>query len=196
MIRSSGSRTSPRNAASTLLAALTVALLPAGAGAQSTAAVGAAAAADPADVASPDAIVEAMYESVNRPPGESYDWDRLRTLSLPSAIMIPSIEQTGGEFRVLSVEEFTDWIDEITVVGGPDDAGFREEQIAYRVERYGDIAQVFSTYQKRAWNESEVLGRGINSIQLVQNDGRWWVASVVWDEEVGAGPIPERYMPR
>lgn len=151
--------------------------------------------ADPADVASPEAIVDAMYETINRRPGENFDWDRLRTLYMSNAIMIPSLEQTGGEFRVLSVEDFIDWVDENAVVGGANDSGFVEEQIAYRVERYGDIAQVFSTYQKRFATGTEILGRGINSIQLVYNDERWWVVSVIWDEEVGAGPLPDRYLP-
>jgi hypothetical protein len=151
--------------------------------------------ADPADVASPEAIVEAVYETVNRRPGENFDWDRLRTLFVPNATMIPSMEQTGGELRVLSVQEFIDWIDQNTVVGGPDDAGFAEEQIASRVERFGDVAQVFSTYHKRYWNETEILGRGINSIQLVRTDRRWWIVSMAWDEEVGAGPLPAKYLP-
>lgn len=153
-------------------------------------------AAAPADVASPEAIVEALYASINRAPGENFDWDRMRSLYIPEATMIPSLEQTGGEFRVLTVEDFIAWVDEGTVVGGPDDRGFREEGIANRVERYGDIAQVFSTYQKRFWDEEEILGRGVNAIQLVNYDDRWWVVSVVWDEEVGAGPLPERYLPQ
>lgn len=153
-------------------------------------------AADPADVASPEAIVQVLYETINRRPGENFEWDRMRTLYLPTATLIPSIEQTGGEFRVLTVEEFIDWVDEHTEVGGPDDPGFQEEEVTHRVERYGDVAQVFSTYRKHFWGEAEILGRGINAIQLVRNDGRWWIASVVWDEEVGAGPLPERYLPR
>lgn len=153
-------------------------------------------AAAPADVASPEAIVEALYASINRAPGENFDWDRMRSLYIPEATMIPSLEQTGGEFRVLTVEDFIEWVDEGTVVGGPNDRGFLEEGVANRIERYGDIAQVFSTYQKRFWDEEEILGRGVNAIQLVNYDDRWWVVSVVWDEEVGAGPLPERYLPQ
>lgn len=149
----------------------------------------------PADVASPEAIVTAMYESINRRPGENFDWQRMRSLFVPGAVLIPSTEQTGGEFRVLSVDDFVRWIDENTVVGGPSDVGFQEEQIAYRIERYGDVAQVFSTYQKRFWGASEILGRGINAISLVDQQDRWWVVSVVWDEEIGAGPLPARYLP-
>lgn len=101
----------------------------------------------------------------------------MRSLYIPEATMIPSLEQTGGDFRVLTVEDFIGWVDEGTVIGGPDDQGFREEGIANRIERYGDVAQVFSTYQKRFWDDEEILGCGVNAIQLVHYDERWWVAN-------------------
>jgi hypothetical protein len=152
-------------------------------------------AADTADVVSPEAIVRALYETVSRRPGEDFDWPRLRTLFLPEAIMIASVGQTGGAFRVMSVQQFIDWVDEHTLVGGTADPGFQEDEIAQRLERYGDVAQVFSTYEKRFWAASQILGRGINSIQLVRANERWWVVSVAWDEEPTAGSLPERYLP-
>ena len=35
--------------------------------------------------------------------------------------------------------------------------------------------------------------RGINSIQLVRDGKRWWIASVVWDTERPDNPIPADY---
>ena len=34
---------------------------------------------------------------------------------------------------------------------------------------------------------------GINSIQVVNDGQRWWVASVVWDTERPNNPIPPEY---
>lgn len=145
------------------------------------------------DGRSPEAIVSAAYEVIGRAPGEAFRWDRFRALFLPEAHLIPNTEQTGGAFRVLTVEDFIDWINRATVIGGPDDRGFSEFEISNRVEQYGDIANVFSTYGKRFWGEPEIVGRGINSFQVVRKDGRWWIASIIWDEENGAGPLPARY---
>lgn len=150
----------------------------------------------PEDVATPEAIVLAAYESIQRRPGEPYRWERFRSLFLPSALLIPNTEQTDGEFRVLTVRQFIDWVDGGTQVGGPGDRGFVEEQVSHDLERYGDVAQLFSTYRKRFWEGEEVLGHGINSFQLVRHDGRWWIAGIAWDEESGAGPIPEEYLSR
>lgn len=152
-------------------------------------------AANPADVASIDAIVTALYETVQRAPGARFQWDRARTLFHPTARLIPNPEQTGGVGRVLTLEEFIAWIDGVTTFGGPQDLGFAEEEIAHVTERFGDIAHRFSTYQKHFWGDDEILGRGINSIQLLWRDGRWWITNIIWDEESGAGPLPARYRP-
>jgi hypothetical protein len=146
------------------------------------------------DVASPEAIVTAAYDALARGPGEAFQWDRFRSLFLPQALLIPNTEQTGGTFRVLTPEAFVEWIDSVTAIGGPQDKGFAEEAIRTEVTRYGDVAQAFSAYQKHFWGDDHILGRGINAFQLVHHEGRWWIASIVWDEESGAGPIPERHL--
>ena len=154
--------------------------------------------AAPSDVASPEAIVNAAYESLLRSPGENFDWDRFRSLFLPEAILLPNTEQTGGTPQVHSPEEFIAVVNasyaEHAPIGSEKDKGFSEEAIHNEVRRYGDIAQVFSSYKKRFWTEDRIRGRGINSYQLVYRDGRWWIASIAWDEEVGAGPLPEKYL--
>lgn len=150
---------------------------------------------DPADVASPEAIVLATYASIARAPGEPFDWDRFRSLFLPGATLLPNTEQTNDEPRTLSPQDFVDWIQPLwdNVIGGPNDRGFSEDQVHHEIHRYGDIATVFSTYEKHFWQDDQMLGRGINSFQLVFRDGRWWVVSIAWDEENGAGPVPPEY---
>lgn len=151
--------------------------------------------ARPDDVASPEAIVAATYESIARAAGADFDWPRFRSLFHPSAQLIPSTEQRGGALDVLTVDGFIDWIDGVTQIGGPNDQGFSEDGIHDVVERYGDIAHVFSTYEKHLYGQTENLGRGINTFQMVWNAGRWWILSIAWDEEIGAGPIPSKYLP-
>lgn len=145
---------------------------------------------DPADVASPEAIVLATYGSIIRAPGEPYDWDRFRSLFLPEARLIPNVQQTGGTLTVLTPEDFVQWIGGNTVIGGPNDRGFAEEEVSSVVQRFGNMAQVFSTYAKRFGDDDQVLGMGINSFQLIQNGGRWWIAGIVWDEERPGLVIP------
>ncbi len=46
--------------------------------------------ANPADVASIDAIIGAAYDSISGPAGQKRDWDRERTLYYPGARLIPT----------------------------------------------------------------------------------------------------------
>jgi hypothetical protein len=75
------------------------------------------------------------------------------------------------------------------------ESGFYEREVARRVDRFGHIAQVFSTYESRVASEdSEPAARGINSVQVVHAENRWWIAHIVWDVERPDNPIPEAYL--
>jgi uncharacterized protein YciI len=37
--------------------------------------------------------------------------------------------------------------------------------------------------------------RGINSIQLLYDNNRWWVVNIYWSQESKSNPIPEGYLP-
>ena len=65
-------------------------------------------AAKPEDVASIDAIINALYASISGPAGHARDWNRLRPLFLPEARMIPVGKRPTGEakLRVLGVGDY------------------------------------------------------------------------------------------
>ncbi|MCK5484075.1 MAG: hypothetical protein KAJ13_10235, partial [Gemmatimonadetes bacterium] len=54
------------------------------------------AAADPADVGSVDSIIEAVYDVISGPAGAERDWDRMRSLFLSDARLIPSFPGPDG----------------------------------------------------------------------------------------------------
>src|SRR4026207_1763643 len=64
--------------------------------------------ADPKDVSSPEAIIAAVYDVISGPAGQKRNWDRMRTLFVPDARMIPTGKRATGEStrRVLTVEEY------------------------------------------------------------------------------------------
>jgi hypothetical protein len=68
--------------------------------------------------------------------------------------------------------------------------GFFENSIVNRVEKFGNIAQVFSSYESRHAPNEKPFARGINSIQLFNDGTRWWVVSILWDEETPANSLP------
>ena len=74
--------------------------------------------------------------------------------------------------------------------------GFFEREAHRRLERFGAVAHVFSTYESRhAAGDAEPFARGINSIQLFHDGARWWVVTIFWDSEHPDQPIPADYLP-
>ena len=122
-----------------------------------------------AEVESIEAIIETVYASIGRAPGEAFDWDRFRSLFLADAILIPNVEQTDGVLRVLSVSEYIGWNEGFTNVDDPEDRGIEEGGYFSKIDRYGDVAHVLSSYREHYWGEEAVLTQGVNSFQVIWN---------------------------
>jgi hypothetical protein len=149
--------------------------------------------ADPLDVQTPEAVVTAYYASVSGPSGAPRQWDRFRSLFAPEARLARSGAGDVGVGPItLTPEQFVQANRRYFERGG-----YFERQVSARVETYGRIAHVFSTYESRRKAEDEApYSRGINSFQLMLSGGRWWIVSVMWDYERAEGPpIPARYLP-
>ncbi|HSG34930.1 MAG TPA: hypothetical protein VLA37_10370, partial [Sphingomonadaceae bacterium] len=93
--------------------------------------------AKPEDVASIDAILKAVYDSISGPAGQKRDWDRFRSLFAPGARLIPTAPTSSGgaRARVMSAEDY--------IVGASkffETSGFFESEIARQTELFGNIA--------------------------------------------------------
>jgi hypothetical protein len=145
-----------------------------------------------ADVRSVDAIVAALYDVISGPAGQKRDWDRMRSLFVPGARLIPTAVREGGaEARVRDVEGY--------IAGAAatlERNGFFEREIFRKTESFGNVTHVFSTYEsRRAAADPAPFARGINSIQLLRDGDRWWVVTVFWDAERPGQTIPQQYLP-
>jgi hypothetical protein len=146
--------------------------------------------AESADTALIDALVTSLYQSLSGPPG-ARDWDPLRALFHPQARLTWTRPEPGMPPWVMSVEEFL-----ASATRYFETQGMFEVEIHRRSEVFGAMAHVFSSYEARHdADESGPFARGINSIQLIKENNRWWVLSMVWDDERPDQPIPSRYLP-
>ncbi len=146
------------------------------------------------DVVSIDSIVAALYDVISGPAGKRRDWDRMRSLFLPGARLIPTGRRQTGETgaRTADVEGYI-------AASSPymERQGFFEREIGRRTERFNSIAHVFSTYESRHKAEDvRPFDRGINSIQLFNDGKRWWIVTVFWEAERPGNAIPEKYLQR
>ncbi|MFB3853722.1 MAG: hypothetical protein ACE148_07845 [Vicinamibacterales bacterium] len=144
-----------------------------------------------ADAASAEAIVSALYEVISGPAGQPRDWKRFRNLFAPGARLVSAAPRRDGAAPVaLSPDDYIARTSDSLVKNG-----FFEKQVSRRVESFGTITHVFSTYEsRRAAAEATPMARGINSIQLMKHADRWWIVTVMWDQERPDNPIPAKYL--
>lgn len=140
-----------------------------------------------------DGLLKAFYQSLCFPEGKEPDWECFR--SLFGYVTSPCVRIAADSVMTMDREGF------ITFFTGRIKQGtlrsFDEKEVARTGEYYGSIAQVFSAYEKRmnlATGSKPI--RGINSFQLFFWNNRWWIASVVWQDESAEKPIPEKYLIR
>lgn len=151
----------------------------------------AAPAARAADVQSLDAILAAVYDVISGPAGKRRDWERMKSLFVDGARLVPTGGRPKGDvsLRVLDVNGY---IERSAPFLEKD--GFFEREIARRVETFGHIAHVFSTYESRHEPGAAPFARGINSFQLMFDGKRWWVVTIFWEGETESNRIPEKYL--
>jgi hypothetical protein len=149
-------------------------------------------AANPADVASVDSIIAAVYDVISGPAGKKRDWERMRSLFLPGARLIPTGPRPGGAYvsRVLTIDEYIQ-----RSSGFLEKEGFYEKEVARVTEQFGQIVHAFSTYEsRRGPDDAKAFQRGINSIQLMNDGKRWWLVTIFWQGEDEKTPLPEKYL--
>jgi hypothetical protein len=158
---------------------------------------------DPADVGSVDRIINALYDVISGPAGKKRDWERMRTLFIPGARLMPTSPQrplgmpadaplTGDEDYATHVVDVDGYIARASKF--LEEEGFFEHEIARRMETYGHIVHAWSTYEGRRGKDDRPFVRGINSIQLMNDGHRWWVVSVFWEAETPKTPLPKKYL--
>ncbi len=150
--------------------------------------------AKPEDVSSIDGLIKALYDVISGPAGQPRDWNRMKSLFAPGARMMPTRPpQPPADTGSMAV-----WTpDEYVSRAGPrlEKDGFFEREIGRAMERYGNITQIFSTYEsRRTAADPKPFMRGINSIQAWFDGKRWWIVSIFWEGETPTNPIPAKYV--
>jgi hypothetical protein len=143
------------------------------------------------DVGSIDGIVKAFYEVISGGVGVPRQWSRDKTLYI-EGIRFVAMSERGGKISadVGAHQEYVDGANDFFVR-----EGFMEKELKRVTRRFGNMAQVFSTYEYSTSGKTKMSGRGINSLSLFFDGKRWWISAVAWDEERPNNPIPKEFLP-
>lgn len=132
---------------------------------------------NPSDVSSVDAIIRALYESISGPAGAPRDWERFRGLHVKDARLVVVVCPAGEtpRLRFLTVE---DQIQRAAPIFEKED--FWEVEVDRQTHVFGQIAHVLSSYECRRTPEGPPFTSQQKSLQLFNDNSRWWILSAVW----------------
>ena len=157
------------------------------------------AAKNPSDVDTVDHLVASLYDVISGPASKPRDWDRFRSLFLPDGrlgVVVPEMPATKdaparkGDAVFLTPDMFKQQNDPYFKTNG-----FFERSIVKRVEEFGNLVEVWSTKESRdAKDDAQPSSRGIDSFQIVHAHGRFWIASLIFDDERPGLKLPAKYL--
>ncbi|MCL6273766.1 hypothetical protein M3P19_07090 [Muricauda sp. 2012CJ35-5] len=141
-----------------------------------------------------DSTIDALYAVISGEKGEARDWDLMRYIYHPNAMLVATGKNSQGQVgaRYVTPQTYVErsgkWLVE---------NGFIEDELHRVTEVFGNIAQVFSTYQSfKSKSDTEPFMRGINGIQLLNTGDRWRIINIFWMQESEEFTIPEKYLPK
>ena len=143
------------------------------------------------EVGTLDGIIKAYYEVVTVKKGEKVSYERDSLLHVVNASVGMAEKGKDGKVRVrlITLKQFHQNSDAYL-----EKDGFYEKEISRKVENFGAIYHVWSTYESRNVADGPVIERGINSIELYFDGTRFWILSWVFDNESKEQPIPKKYL--
>ena len=146
------------------------------------------------EVATLDCTIKTLYSVISGDKGVERNWELFKHLFHPDAKLIPTGKNQDGQTnaRYMTANDYINssgkWLLE---------NGFHEVEINRKVDSFGNITQVFSTYESfRSKSDTVPFMRGINSIQLLNDGKRWWIINIYWMQESEVNPIPNTYLPK
>jgi hypothetical protein len=136
-----------------------------------------------------DQLVEHLYDSISFEKGEMPELEKLKELFIPEGRLINNSNEVPEIFTVDTfILAFRKQMEDGKI------PSFEEKEISAHTDIFGTIAQRFSTYEARLDLKSTTpFAVGINSIQMIQTDGRWRISCMVWNQETEELKVPKSY---
>ena len=138
------------------------------------------------DVKSVDAIINAYYDVVSGSRSEPWEFERDKYIHSINAIITRLDENGKSESHTLEAEYIP--------IGLSPKEDFYENELKRKVSKYGNIAQIWSAFEIRTDPKTESNIRGLNSIQLHYENGRWWIDSWTCEMESEKSSVVNEFM--
>ena len=140
------------------------------------------------DVKSVDAIINAYYDVVSGSSTEPWEFERDKFIHSETAVITRLNENGKAISHTLEAEYIP--------IGLSPKEDFYEKELKRKVSKYGNIAQVWSAFEIRTDPNTESNNRGLNSIQLHYENGRWFIDSWTCEMESDKNKIVTDFLNR
>lgn len=135
-----------------------------------------------------EGVVRELYRLVTVEKGQVTDWEQVRNLFIPEAVIVLRVSKEAS-----SVFDVQGWIDDFVAFNERarvEERGFSEKILVLQPRVFRDIANVLVLYEAAITDSDRPPTRGVDSIELIRKDGRWWIASITNDLPNAENPIP------
>lgn len=138
-----------------------------------------------------ESTMQSILDVISGPAGKKIDTARWRNLFRGDVKFLIRSKNKEGQMvvRESSVEDYAQ-----NIMPRVEALDFYETVGNLTINRYGDIAQVFMVYETRKKPGEAPFDKGINSFQLLYDQNRWWIVSLMWQAESSGVPIPKEYL--
>jgi len=140
------------------------------------------------DVESIDAIINAYYEVISGSSADPWQFERDYYLHSSTALITRLDENGNADAHSLEVEYIP------ILLQTKED--FYEKELKREVSQFGNMAQVWSAYEVRTSPEIATNIRGLNSIQLHFENGRWFIDSWTTEMETDTNRLVSDFLSR
>lgn len=138
-----------------------------------------------------DSTIKTLYAVISGEKGAARDWRLFNYLFTPEAKLIPTGTNKQGVHvaRYMTPQDYQNTSGKWLV-----ENGFFEKEVARSVHKFGNIAQVFTTYEAfNHLNKTKPFMTGINSVQMLYDNNRWWIVNIYWQQASKKNPIPDAF---
>ncbi|KPK84722.1 MAG: hypothetical protein AMS27_09190 [Bacteroides sp. SM23_62_1] len=134
-------------------------------------------------------VITSLYNLVTFDAGTTPDWDRVRSLFLPEAVVV--LRTSRESTSVFSVEGFVDDFIQFIERAEAEKTGFREEIISMKPMIFGDMADIWVLYEASIPGSQRPPQQGVDFFSLIKKEGQWVIVSVTNEIPTSERPVPE-----
>jgi hypothetical protein len=136
----------------------------------------------------PEALIRELYKTVSIKAGEKLpDWEKVRNMFYEKANVSLRVSRT--QYNIFDTAGFIkDFVDFYQNSKAHID-GFGETILNLKKTVAGKIAHILTLYEARIYGGPS--NQGIDSWQLINKDGRWWIFSITNEIIDAKTPIPD-----